>query len=205
MRLQLITDTQLQSRFSHLELGQMAFRAGAPAVQYRNKGFDRAQDLAELKELVALADSEGKMVIVNDSAALAAEVGAQGLHLGKDDGSLEEARKIVGDGVVLGATVHTMAELDTVRDQPIDYIGVGPVYGTRSKSTGLPDLGLDGLAEICAASPFPVVGIGGIASGNAAAVHSAGAAGIAVLGAFCMAEDPEAAALQLVQLVEGWA
>lgn len=205
MRLQLITDTVLQTRFSHFELGAMAFRAGVPAIQYRNKNFIRERDLDELRRLVQLADELQRIVIVNDSMELAHAVGAQGLHLGKDDGSPAAARQLLGDRAVIGATVHDASELEAVRDQAIDYIGVGPVYGTRSKNTGLPDLGLQNLKQLCAQSPFPVVGIGGINAENAEAVREAGASGIAVLGAFCLAESPEQAASALLQSVEGWA
>ena len=106
MHLQLITDTRLQSRFSHFELGARAFRAGGPLVQYRNKDYVPERDLEDLRRLVALADQYGAKVIVNDSMALAAEAGAQALHLGKNDGSPTEARALLGDGVMIGATEH---------------------------------------------------------------------------------------------------
>ena len=92
--------------------------------------------------------------------------------------------------------------MEAVPQAPIDYIGLGPDYGTRTQETGLPDLGLVRLREICAESPFPVVGIGGIGMGNYQRVLDAGAQGLAVLGAFCLAEDPEAFARELWEAVQ---
>lgn len=198
MDFHLITDTRLQRRFSHFELAEMAFRAGIRHVQYRNKDFDRTRDLAELRAIASLAARSGRVLIVNDDPDLAHEVGAQGVHLGKDDGSPLAARALLGTSATIGATVHSLSELEALRGMPIDYIGVGPVFGTGSKDTGLPDLGLSGLSRICKASPFPVVAIGSVDMDNAALVAGAGAKGAAILSAFCCAPDPFAFATQLI-------
>ena len=194
-----ITDTRIQSRFSHLELGTLAFRAGIPFVQYRNKDFLPERDLEELRKLAGVAKETGRVLIVNDDADLAAEVGAGGVHLGVGDGSPAAARARLGPAATIGATVHNFDELHALRDMPIDYIGVGPVFGTRSKDTGLPDLGLEGLRAICEASPFPVVAIGSVDARNLADVAAAGAKGAAILSAFCLADDPGAYAAQLFE------
>lgn len=169
----------------------MAFAGGAQFVQYRKKDFDRRKDLQNLHRLADLAGSIGRTLIINDDISLALEVGAQGVHLGKEDGSPQKARLLLGPDAVIGATVHSLEELDAIREMPVDYIGVGPVFGTRSKNTSLPDLGLQHLVTICAASPFPVVGIGSIDANNVHQVIQAGAHGVAVLSAFCLAPDPE--------------
>lgn len=168
----------------------MAFAGGAQFVQYRNKDFVPARDLESLRQLAMLAGKLERTLIVNDDISLAVEVGAQGVHLGRGDGSPEEARQKLGPQAVVGATVHSLEELHALRGMQIDYIGVGPVFGTQSKQTGLPDLGLQYLAKICEASPFPVVGIGSIHANNALQVTQAGASGVAVLSAFCLAPDP---------------
>jgi len=169
----------------------MAFAGGAQFVQYRNKDFDPTRDLGSLRKLAQLAEDLERTLIINDDVSLAIEVGAQGVHLGKGDGSPAEARKLLGSQAVIGATVHSMEELDALRGMQIDYIGVGPVFGTRSKETGLPDLGLQHLAVICDASPFPVIGIGSIKADNVSQVIQIGATGVAVLSAFCLAPDPK--------------
>ena len=193
-RLHVITDTELQARYTHMQLAQLAWAAGGCAVQYRNKRFDLALDMAEAQAIARHAQATHNCLIVNDSVALAGELNAQGLHLGREDGDPRAAAELLGPEVVIGATVHSLAELAALHGAAIHYIGVGPVYGTRSKSTGLPDLGLDGLAAICAASPWPVIAIGGIELRHVPEVLAAGAHGVAILSAFCLADDPTAVA-----------
>ena len=187
-RLHVITNTTVQSNFSHFQLAEMAFAAGHVAVQYRNKSFDPGRDLAELQAISDLSRRLGKCLIINDDAQLAFQVGAQGVHLGKEDGSVAEARALLGSEAIIGATVHDMAELEAVKGMAIDYVGIGPVYGTGSKDVGLPDLGLEGLKRLCAAASVPVIAIGGIRVKNVGELKEAGAYGVAVISAFCKAE-----------------
>lgn len=199
--LHLITDTTVQEKYSHSHLAVMAFAGGAQVVQYRNKSFDRRKDLEPLANLAMTARMMDRILIINDDVDLALEVGAQGVHLGIEDGSPQKARKLMGPKAVIGATVHNFKELDALQGMHIDYIGVGPVYGTRSKSTGLPDLGLDNLRAICQASTFPVIGIGGITAQNALPVLEAGAKGVAILSAFCKAPEPKRFVKDLLQIL----
>ena len=189
-RLHVLTDTTIQAQYSHLALAQMAWEAGDVAVQYRHKSFSYSKDLAELQSIAQLAQLQHKCLLINDNVALAFEVKAQGVHLGQGDGSPRLAAECLGTNAIVGATVHSLAELDALAGMPIDYIGVGPVFGTRSKATGLPDLGLDGLAAICEASRWPVIAIGSIGVGDVAQIRAAGAYGVAVISAFCLAENP---------------
>ncbi len=172
----------------------MAWAAGPCVVQYRHKAWERARDLGELQAIAALARRGGHSLVVNDRADLAFELGAQGVHLGQGDGDPGMARALLGAQALVGATVHTMAELAALQGADISYIGVGPVYGTQSKATGLPALGLEGLARICAASPWPVIAIGGIEVGHVDEIVAAGAHGVAVISAFCLASNPQGVA-----------
>jgi thiamine-phosphate pyrophosphorylase len=95
---------------------------------------------------------------------------------------------------LVGATVHNQEELEALKGQRIDYIGVGPVFGTSSKDTGLPPLGLDGLARLCQLSDWPVIAIGSIGLEDVGRLKAAGAHGVAVISAFCLAEKPIAVA-----------
>lgn len=190
-RLHIITDTASQGRFSHLELAQQAWAAGACAVQYRQKNYQPARDLVGLRSLADVARGEGHCLIVNDRMDLAFELGAAGVHLGQGDGDPRAAAALLGPQAIVGATVHNLAELRALAGAPIHYIGVGPVFGTQSKATGLPDLGLEGLAALCAASPWPVIAIGGIGLAHVEAVMAAGAHGVAVISAFCLASNPQ--------------
>lgn len=197
--LHVITDTSVQRRFNHFELAEAAFAGGAPVVQYRKKDFELEKDLAELKAIADLARDLDRILIVNDNPQLALQVGAGGVHLGQDDGSPEAARNLLGVDAVIGATVHDLAELKVLRNSPIDYIGVGPVFGTQSKRLDLPELGLQNLSLICEASPFPVVGIGSIVLENVVQVIKAGATGVAVISAICKSTNPKEVVQEFLQ------
>jgi thiamine-phosphate pyrophosphorylase len=169
----------------------MAFEGGASVVQIREK--QPTQSLAnEIREATAYATGNQKL-LVNDYVQLASL--AHGVHLGVEDEPIAQAQLALGAQAILGATVHTLAELGAVCTLPVDYIGVGPVFGTNSKRTGLPPLGLQGLAHICQQSPFPVVAIGNIRPQDVGACLAAGAYGVAVLGGVCLAADPTAATM----------
>ncbi len=199
--LHLITDTTIQDRFSHCHLARLAYEGGAPVVQYRNKHFVRRNDLEPLQNLAFTARKLGRTLIINDDVDLALEVGASGVHLGVEDCSPQKARELMGPDAVIGATVHNIDELAALQGLAIDYIGVGPVYGTRSKSIGLPDLGLENLKAICKASSFPVIAIGGITSENVLPILRVGAQGVAVLSAFCKSPEPSQFVKNILQIL----
>ena len=200
----MITDTVLQQRFSHLDLAKMAWTAGPCAVQYRQKQWLRDRDFSELARLADAARTGQHCLIINDRADLAFELRVQGVHLGQGDGDPAAAATLLGPQAIIGATVHSMAELEALNGLAIHYIGVGPVYGTRSKDTGLPDLGLGGLAEIAAASPWPVIAIGGIEERQVPEVIAAGAHGVAILSAFCLATEPTDVAKRFLKMLDGY-
>jgi thiamine-phosphate pyrophosphorylase len=102
----------------------------------------------------------------------------------------------------IGVTVHNQAEYEAVAHLPIDYIGVGPVFGTTSKDTGLPPLGLSGLKYFCELSRFPVIAIGSINTINIRSVMDTGAYGVAVLSDFVLAESPEQKTKELLRLLQ---
>ena len=196
-RLQLITDVVLQQRYDHAALAAMARAAGAPAVQLRHKGPNPALHVRAVADALA---GGATPLSVNDHVALAAAEGASA-HVGQEDAAPLEARRLIGPDALLGATVHNHAELEALiaLGQPdvIDYIGVGPVYGTTSKrwsGAQLPPLGLDGLAALCNFSPWPVIAIGSVTQSRLDDVLAAGAYGVAVLSDWVLADAPERAA-----------
>jgi thiamine-phosphate pyrophosphorylase len=203
-RLHILTDTTVQTRWSHAALARMAWEAGETAVQYRKKDFDYVRDHAEVSEIAHVAKTMNRCLIINDHLQVAIEVGASGVHLGKEDGSLENAMAALGPKRIVGATVHNLAELQALEGLAVSYIGIGPVFGTQSKATGLPDLGLEGLAALCAASPWPVIAIGGIGLAHVSACMDAGAYGVAVLGAFCLSDNPRRVAREMADILEGY-
>lgn len=197
MRLHILTDTCLQQRFTHAQLAEMALAGGADVIQYRDKEFSMERDGEGVRRILQLKDRYSFRLLVNDFAREAALLGVDGCHVGREDVAPEKVREyFAGAGnahPVIGATVHSLAELEALGSEGVDYIGVGPVFGTHSKNTGLPPLGLEKLTEICRCSPFPVIGIGNITPERVPDLLAAGVYGIAVLGAVCLAPDPEQA------------
>lgn len=195
-RLHILTDTVLQHRYSHYQLAEMAIAGGADAIQYRNKLELTASDFAELQAIRLLTRTHGVTFIINDSIDAAIACNADGCHVGATDTDPITTRmRLLAGGIlepIVGVTIHTLDELHALPSTGIDYIGSGPVFGTSSKKTGLPPLGLEKLSEICKLSSFPVIAIGNIKPENIQATLATGARGIAVLGAVCLAENPEA-------------
>jgi thiamine-phosphate pyrophosphorylase len=153
-----------------------AAEAGATVVQLRRKG-------ASTDELVeagrGFADLEAAFV-VNDDVEAALRLGADGVHLGRDDPG---AGRAVAAGLLLGTSAATVEEARAGEALGAAYVGAGPVWATPSKPDADPPLGLDGLAAICAAVSLPVVAIGGVDASNAGDCIRAGAAGVAVVRA----------------------
>lgn len=201
-RLHILTDRVVQDRYAHFDLASAAWRAGNIAVQYRNKSYQPEIDFEELKRMGELAQKMNRILIVNDRVDLAGACGAAGVHLGQEDTAVSNARELLGLDALIGATVHSFAEQDDLRGSAADYVGIGPVFGTRSKALGLPPLGLDGLAKLVEKSTVPVIAIGNIQLEDIAAVMRTGVYGIAVISAYCMADDLETRAKLLLEAVE---
>lgn len=194
--LHVITDEQLQSRFSHAELCRELVAGGADAIQFREKRHRTTAELCEIARDMTLycAESEKTSLIVNDRVDVAIASGADGVHLGSNDLDQRVARGIVGDQLVIGGTANSLDEAEEVWNNPVDYLGVGPVFGTSSKASPAPALGLEELRIICKRSPKPVIAIGNIRMDNLQDVILAGAAGVAVLSAIVCDEDPRSMA-----------
>lgn len=201
-RLHILTDTVLQKRWSHVDLSRMAWEGNADCVQYREKLFSEERKLADLKEILELVHSKEQKLIVNDSPGLAKISGADGVHLGLEDPAIEEARALLGPTSLIGATIHSLEELQGLEGEIIDYIGVGPVFGTKSKNTGLQALGLKNFSEICNRSKWPVIAIGSVNLENVKEVIGAGAWGIALISAFCLSENPIEVAKKIRDILE---
>jgi thiamine-phosphate pyrophosphorylase len=195
----------LQTRYSHAEVAALATRGGADTVQYREKRPLLTRELvAVARAVVEACAANGASCIVDDRADVTAAVGARGLHLGKDDLAPAVARRLLGPDVLIGGTANSLAEACEVWRRPIDYLGVGPVYGTRSKTNPAPVLGIDQLRAITSECPVPVIAIGSITAERVAEVLEAGAYGVAVLSAITCAADPEASAREFVDAIEAW-
>lgn len=181
------------------EIAAAAIAGGVDVVQLRDKRASDSQVVASARALRALSGSA--LVIVNDRPDLARAAGADGVHLGQDDLAVDEARRIVGPGALVGISTHLPAQIAAAGASEADYLGVGPVYETPTKP-GVEAVGLELVRCAAAIAAKPFFAIGGIDAARAPEVAAAGARRIAVVRAICDAEDPEAAARGLRTAVE---
>lgn len=163
---------------------------GARCIQIRAKHL-ASGPLLELCELaVTEAAPYRAAVIVNDRADLAVLAHAAGVHVGQDDLAPGAARALVGPDAIVGYSTHTIEQVQAAVNDPVSYIAVGPVFGTRTKETGHGAVGLDCVAAAARlAAPRPVVAIGGITLDNAASVIEAGAAAVAIISDLLVDRD----------------
>ncbi len=159
-----------------------AVLAGAAIVQLRDKSEDSHTILEKAREIGAFRTEHPFVFILNDDPALAVEAGADGVHVGQDT-STAEARRIVGDSMILGKTTHNLAQAREAIREGADYISVGPVYATPTKP-GRPAVGLQYVREAALHLDIPFVAIGGIDLSTINDVLSAGARTIGVVRAW---------------------
>jgi thiamine-phosphate pyrophosphorylase len=200
-RLHLLTDSRIQSRWSHPELTGMACAGGAEVVQYRRKDASTLVMLREAAVLHEICRRRGVRLIVNDRADVALAAGADGVHLGDQDLPISIARGLLGPQRWIGGSADSGEEAASRARDGADYVGIGPVFPTSSKSDAGPVLGLDGLALAVRSTEVPLIAIGGIGPENLPEVLATGVYGVAVLSAFCCAEDPAATAAHLRQMI----
>jgi thiamine-phosphate pyrophosphorylase len=201
-RLHVITDVVLQRRHDHLALTLAAIAGGADLVQLRDKQATDEEIEPIARAMLQRCRARGALCLLNDRVGLAARLHADGAHVGAEDMAPAAARGLLGPQALLGATANDLSTALALAAAPIDYLGVGPVFGTRSKARPAPTLGLEGLAAICRAVTVPVIAIGGITADRIAEVLAAGAHGIAVLGAVAHAPDPAAATAALREALD---
>jgi len=175
------------------DLAQAFLDGGAPLIQVRAKDLPSGAFLQLCDFVVELAEPYGATVIVNDRADVAHLSGAGGVHVGQDDLAPAAARAIVGERALLGYSTHTIEQVDRAVSEPVDYIAVGPIFGTRTKATGYEAVGLDLVtAAARRAQGRAIVAIGGITLETAASVIAAGATGVAVIADLVADGNPSA-------------
>ncbi len=175
------------------DLAAAFIRGGARLLQLRAKHASGRDFLAMAEAVVAAAAPVGACVIVNDRADMARLAGAAGVHVGQEDLAPESVRTIVGAGAIVGLSTHTPEQLDLALAAPVDYVAVGPVFGTATKKTGYDPIGLTRVAaaaRACAVRGRPLVAIGGVTLETAADVIAAGAASVAVISDLLAGNDP---------------
>ena len=201
LRLYAVTDRAWVGKQTLLQQVEAALKGGATCVQLREKNLGDAAFLTEALELSDLCKRYHVPFILNDNVALAAQCGADGVHLGQDDMDPAEARRILGPDAIIGVSAHNVEEAKAAYAAGADYLGSGAMFATTTKTdvTALPK---EMLRAICAAVPVPVVAIGGITKQNLPTLAHCGEAGVALVSAIFAAEDIEAECRELRKLAE---
>lgn len=178
---------------------EAAVNGGATMVQLRDKSNNKAQVMRNASAIKRVLSGRNVPFIINDHVELAVAIGADGVHIGQDDMSAEQARAMIGDECILGITAFTPEHFSAIDPSVIDYAGTGPFYGTKTKPDK-PILGPVGFVRLVKISPVPVIGIGGITPQNAEAVLRCGAKGVAMMRSVSEAKDPRSAANEFLEL-----
>jgi len=161
-----ITDTRL-SGLTHSAQVEQLIAGGAEFIQLREKHVSPRDFYEDARKAIAIAHTNGAKIIINDRVDIAIALGADGVHLGQDDLQPEHARKLLGEKAIIGFSTHSVSQAREAVKLPVDYIAIGPVYGTTTKENPDATVGLDGLKAVRARiGDFPLVAIGGIKDAN---------------------------------------
>ena len=201
MRLYAVTDRAWVGRQTLPEQVEAALKGGATCVQLREKELDGTALLEEAKVLAALCRRYGVPLIINDNVEVALASGADGVHVGQDDLTVEQVRRLAGDRLIVGVSAHTVEQALAAQAGGADYLGVGAVFATATKSDARV-LPRETLAKICRAVDLPVVAIGGIGEDNLLQLAGTGVDGAALVSAIFSAPDIEGQCRKLRALSE---
>ena len=197
--------THENQRFDYVEGAEMALRGGCKWVQLRMKDATDNKFLSIGRKVAALCRNHNATFLLDDRVHLVAELGADGVHLGKNDMPISEARRILGNEKIIGGTANTFADVQHLAAQGADYIGCGPFRYTPTKRNLAPILGLEGYQNILkqmqqAGISLPLLAIGGIVSTDIATLRGIDVNGIAVSGAVLGAADPIKEMKKLIEI-----
>ena len=189
--------TQDLPDFSHSQLAEFACKGGADWIQLRVKNKSHGEWLKIAQETKLVCKKYGAKLIINDNVQIAKEIGADGVHLGKDDMNPKEARKILGNNFIIGGSSNTMEDVKWLMDNGVDYIGIGPYRFTSTKEKLNPVLGLEGIHALQTSkvlktfdvSAPPLIAIGGIKLEDVDSLMQTGIHGVAVSSAINLAAD----------------
>ena len=201
MLLYAVTDRAWTGKQTLYEQVEAALKGGVTCVQLREKELDETAFLQEAKELCALCRRYGVPFLVNDNVEIAIACGADGIHVGQEDLAAGEVRRRVGENMILGVSVHTVEEARQAVRDGADYLGLGAVFPTSTK-TDVEQMPNETLRAICDAVDVPIVAIGGINRGNILKLAGSGVDGVALVSAIFSAEDIEGACRELRAMSE---
>lgn len=201
MRLYAVTDRAWVGGQTLYQQVESALKGGVTCVQLREKELDEEAFLKEAFELHDLCKKYNVPFFINDNVDIAIRCHAEGIHVGQDDMAAAQVRQRVGEGVMIGVSAHTVQEaLDAVA-HGADYLGVGAVFATHTK-TDVSEMPRQTLLDICNAVDVPVVAIGGIHKENILQLKGTGVDGVALVSAIFAAKDIEAECRELRALSE---
>lgn len=199
--------THYTNTISYLDSVRLALEGGCRWVQLRMKGASEEEMLPVALEAQRMCREAGATFIIDDHVELVSRIGADGVHLGKNDMPIDEARSILGSGFIIGGTANTFDDVLMHHRRGADYIGCGPFRFTTTKEKLSPVLGLEGYRSImeqmkAAGLDMPVVAIGGITAADIPSIMATGVTGIALSGSVLRAADPAAEMARLIAITE---
>lgn len=189
----LVLDPAIRPDRPLTDLLREAASQGVRLFQYRDKQASMKEAYRQALSLRQAAAEVGALLIVNDRCDLAMAVAAGGVHLGQEDLPITYARKLLGQGRIIGLSTHNPVQVREADAVQPDYIGFGPIFGTATKADHDPVVGIAGLRAIRPLTTLPIFAIGGITADSAGEVVAAGADGVAVISAILKAPDPKTA------------
>lgn len=198
--------THSNNRYDYVDGARLALEGGCRWVQLRMKEATEAEFMAAAAEIGRLCKEHGATFVLDDHVEWVEKTGADGVHLGKNDMPIDEARKILGNDKIIGGTANTFEDVERLYRQGTDYIGCGPFRFTTTKKNLSPVLGLEGYQHIVDQMKshginLPIVAIGGILESDIKSILATGVSGIAVSGGILNAENPVEEMQRFLKLV----
>jgi thiamine-phosphate pyrophosphorylase len=198
--------THSNNRYGYVDGARLALEGGCRWVQLRMKEATETEFMAAAAEIGRLCKEHGATFVLDDHVEWVEKTGADGVHLGKNDMPIDEARKILGSDKIIGGTANTFEDVERLYRQGADYIGCGPFRFTTTKKNLSPVLGLEGYQHIVDQMKshgidLPIVAIGGILESDIKSILATGVSGIAVSGGILNAENPVEEMQRFLKLV----
>lgn len=199
--------THRTERYDYLDSVRIALTGGCRWVQLRMKGMTDEEVRPVAIEAQKMCRDAGATFIVDDRVELVGELGIDGVHLGKNDMPIGEARKVLGERAIIGGTANTLEDVVAHYEATANYIGCGPFRFTTTKEKLSPLLGLEGYRRIVKGMKerginLPIVAIGGIKAEDVAEIMRTGVTGIALSGAILQAADPIEEMKRIINIIE---
>ncbi|MDK2967400.1 MULTISPECIES: thiamine phosphate synthase [Lacrimispora] len=201
MLLYVVTDRTWLGNNKLYEQVEEIVQSGATFIQLREKNLDYDSFVAEGREIRKITDRYNIPFVINDNIDVALAVGADGVHVGQKDLEARKCRELIGEDMILGVSAQTKEQALLAEKSGADYIGVGAVFETSTKTDAKP-VSYDTLKEICSSVSIPVIAIGGINEDNIQKLKGSHIDGVAVISAVFAARDKKKAVKTLLSLVK---